>query len=58
MEGLDVPVQIVNDSLPGSERDLPANVELLDDDNDPVARGDVGEICVRSPAVMTEYWSA
>ncbi|MFC5731559.1 MULTISPECIES: AMP-binding protein [Nocardioides] len=30
-------------------------VELLDDDGKPVARGDVGEICVRSAGVMLRY---
>jgi acyl-CoA synthetase (AMP-forming)/AMP-acid ligase II len=35
-----------------------ASVELMlvDGDDQPVAGGDVGEVCLRSPAVMSEYW--
>ena len=30
---------------------------LLDDDDRPVAGGDVGVVCLRSPAVMSAYWN-
>lgn len=33
-----------------------AMVALLDDKSVPVPRGEIGEICVRSPAMMSEYW--
>ena len=33
-----------------------ASVRLLDDRGDEVPRGSPGEICVRSPHVMEEYW--
>jgi acyl-CoA synthetase (AMP-forming)/AMP-acid ligase II len=35
-----------------------ASVErlLVDDQEHPVADGQVGEVCLRSPAVMSEYW--
>jgi fatty-acyl-CoA synthase len=32
------------------------DVALLDDDGAPVAPGEAGEICARSPYVMDEYW--
>ncbi len=31
------------------------HLELLDDDNHPVAKGELGEICVRAPLVMKAY---
>jgi acyl-CoA synthetase (AMP-forming)/AMP-acid ligase II len=36
--------------LPGVE------LAVLDDDDRPVPTGDVGAVCIRSPAVMTGYW--
>jgi fatty-acyl-CoA synthase len=33
-----------------------AHVTLLDDEDHPVAEGEAGEICVRSPLVMSGYW--
>ncbi len=32
-----------------------AEIAILDDDNQPVASGQIGEICVRSPSVMQGY---
>jgi fatty-acyl-CoA synthase len=32
------------------------NVKILDDDDREVAAGEPGEICVRAPHVMAEYW--
>ncbi|TDV42270.1 long-chain-fatty-acid--CoA ligase [Actinophytocola oryzae] len=31
-------------------------VKVLDDDGEPVGPGVVGEVCLRSPALMLEYW--
>jgi fatty-acyl-CoA synthase len=31
-------------------------VKVLDDNDQPVATGEAGEICVRAPHVMAEYW--
>ena len=36
--------------LPGVE------LALLDDDDQPIATGEVGAVCLRSPAVMSGYW--
>ncbi len=38
--------------LPGTE------VRILDDEGQEVPRGEVGEICARSPGVMQGYWNA
>jgi acyl-CoA synthetase (AMP-forming)/AMP-acid ligase II len=32
------------------------DVAVLDDDDEAVQPGDVGQVCLRSPAVMSEYW--
>lgn len=42
--------ETVGRPLPGVE------LALLDDDDAPVAPGEVGAICLRSPAVMRGYW--
>lgn len=34
-----------------------ADVALLDDEDQPVAQGEAGEICVRAPWAMDEYWN-
>ncbi|MGH8984571.1 MAG: class I adenylate-forming enzyme family protein [Acidimicrobiia bacterium] len=33
------------------------DLTLLDDDDRPVADGEVGAVCLRSPAVMSSYWN-
>jgi long-chain acyl-CoA synthetase len=42
----------VGTALPGVE------IRIVDAHGHPLAPGDVGEICTRSPAVMTGYWNA
>jgi acyl-CoA synthetase (AMP-forming)/AMP-acid ligase II len=32
------------------------DLALIDGDDQPVPAGEVGEVCLRSPAVMSEYW--
>jgi acyl-CoA synthetase (AMP-forming)/AMP-acid ligase II len=32
------------------------DLAVLDDDDRPVASGDIGQVCLRSPAVMSGYW--
>jgi len=34
-----------------------AEISLRDENNEEVAAGPVGEVCVRGPLVMTEYWN-
>jgi fatty-acyl-CoA synthase len=46
------------DRLGSCGRPVPwLHVALLDDDLNPVAQGEPGEICVRGPLVMKEYWN-
>lgn len=46
------------DAIVSVGRPHPAvDLALLDDDDRPVTRGDVGQVCLRSPAVMTRYWN-
>ncbi len=46
------------DRLASCGRPVPwLNVKLLDDDLNEVAQGELGEICVRGPLVMKEYWN-
>ncbi len=42
----------VGPPLPGIE------VQVVDDDNNPLPVGEVGELCVRGPNVMLGYWNA
>ena len=34
----------------------PVDLSIRDGDGRPVADGDVGEVCLRSPCVMAGYW--
>jgi acyl-CoA synthetase (AMP-forming)/AMP-acid ligase II len=52
--GFDDPLE---DAIVSVGRPHPAvDLVLLDDDDRPVATGEVGAICLRSPAVMAGYW--
>jgi acyl-CoA synthetase (AMP-forming)/AMP-acid ligase II len=45
------------DAIVSVGRPHPAvELRVLDDDDQEVARGDVGSVCLRSPAVMAGYW--
>jgi len=45
------------DAIVSVGRPLPGvELALLDDDDRPIADGEVGAVCLRSPATMTGYW--
>jgi acyl-CoA synthetase (AMP-forming)/AMP-acid ligase II len=45
------------DAVVSVGRPLPGvDLALIDDNGEPVARGDVGQVCLRSPAMMSGYW--
>ncbi len=44
------------DAVVSVGRPLPGVDLALIDDNEPVARGAVGQVCLRSPAMMSGYW--
>jgi len=45
------------DAVVSVGRPLPGvDLALLDESDDAVAAGEVGQVCLRSPAVMSEYW--
>jgi acyl-CoA synthetase (AMP-forming)/AMP-acid ligase II len=45
------------DAVVSVGRPLPGvDLALIDDDDEPVARGAVGQVCLRSPAMMSGYW--
>jgi acyl-CoA synthetase (AMP-forming)/AMP-acid ligase II len=45
------------DAIVSVGRPHPAiELRVLDDDDRPLPTGDIGQVCLRSPAVMSEYW--
>jgi acyl-CoA synthetase (AMP-forming)/AMP-acid ligase II len=46
------------DAIVSVGRPHPAvDLAVLDEDDAPVATGEIGQVCLRSPAVMTGYWN-
>jgi fatty-acyl-CoA synthase len=53
--------QLAAGEIPASFRKLPtgfADIRIVDDDDNTVPPGVIGEICLRSPALFSGYWKA